>query len=504
MTTTSRISELRTSKPSIRFGAAILGVAAWALLTPAVLITALLIGWVLLGVVLLGSGPDAAGTPVAGILLALLALTIGLAWLTARYFASWRRVGQSTGLIVALVFLVGATWAVSAPNYALYYAREIAWGGNDAPDYARAIARGATSTQVDGRFPQRAVNNAAPVFHFPQNLSPQSFQTISYKQGGQVKQTSLDEFLRATQTTSLIVIKDGAILDESYANGFSRDSVVTSFSMSKSFTSALIGIAIHDGSIGGVGDRMVSYLPELRGRGLDAVTIRDLLTMSAGISTQNDANLNRLGLSDSAMTTNFPDLRSLVLAVRAGSDAPGTAMNYTNDDAVLLGLILERATHRPVAQYLQEKIWQPLGMEYPASWTLDSTPSGFEKMAMGLNARAIDFAKFGELYLDHGSWNGQQIIPAEWVSESTTPDPTDHRPWRGTSIWKDAGGYYKYMWWGQTRPDGSYVYMARGNIQQQYIYVSPSDHVVIIRCGLVDGSADWWPDIFQSLVTHLK
>ena len=380
-----------TSKPSTRFGRAIIvlsGVAAWLLLILAGLLTALLLGWVVLGVLLLGSGPYAAGIPVPVILLALLALTGCLAWLTARYFASWRRVGQSTGLIVALVFFVGAIWALSAPNYALYYAREIAWGGNDAPDYARAVAQGGTCIHYSQRFPQRAVNNAAPAFHFPQSPSPQLFQTIQYKQGGQVKETSLAEFLKATKTTSFIVIKDGTILDESYANGFTRDSVVTSFSMSKSFTSALVGIAINERYIGGVDDRMVSYLPELRGRGLDVVTIRDLLTMSAGISTQKEAELRFFGLNDDAITTNFPDLRSLALSVSAGSDAHGVAFNYSNYNAMLLGLILERTTHRSVAQYLQEKIWQPLGMEYPASWSLDSTQSGFEKMAMGLNARA--------------------------------------------------------------------------------------------------------------------
>jgi hypothetical protein len=249
-----------------------LGVAAWSLLILAGLLTALLFAWVVLGVLLLGSGPYAAGIPVPVILLALVALTGCLAWLTARYFASWRRVGQSTGLIVALVFFVGAIWALSAPNYALYFAREIAWGGNDAPDYARAIAQGETCIHYCQRFPQRAVNNTAPAFHFPQNPSPQLFQTIQYKQRGQVKKTSLAEFLKATKTTSFIVIKDGTILDESYTNGFTRDSVVTSFPMSKSFTSALIGIAMNEGYIGGVDDRMVSYLPELRGRGLDAVT----------------------------------------------------------------------------------------------------------------------------------------------------------------------------------------------------------------------------------------
>jgi CubicO group peptidase (beta-lactamase class C family) len=264
--------------------------------------------------------------------------------------------------------------------------------------------------------------------------------------------------------------------------------------------SALVGIAIHEGYIGSVQDRMVSYLPEMRGKGLDAVTIRDLLTMSAGINFTYENELPLLfflTLNDNARSTNYPDLRRFALGLRPGSDPPGTAFSYSNGDPLLLGMILERTTHRSVSQYLQEKIWQPLGMEYPASWSLDSAQSGFEKMAMGLNARAIDFAKFGQLYLDDGQWNGQQIVPAQWVRDSTAPDPADRRPWRRGAPWKEANGYYGYLWWGQTRPDGSYAYMARGghNVGQlQWIYVSPKDRVVIVQYGLVDGSVDWWPD----------
>ena len=497
MGTNLKIRKLTTSKGSTKLGPAasiVLGVAAWALLILAGLFSMLLLGWILLGIILLGNGPSTNGVPVPEILIGLLALTGCLAWLTTRYFASWRRVGLIIGLILVLTSIVELTWALSAPNQALYFAREMVWGENDIHSYQK--------------YPQRVVSNAPPVFTFPQNPSPQLFQKIRYQQAGQMKQTSLVEFLAATKTTSFIVIKDGAILDESYANGYTRDSVVTSFSISKSFTSALIGIAINEGYIGGVDDRVISYLPELSGRGLDKMTIRDLLSMSAGISYAHQDEqpplVSMLGLNDDTRVTYFPNLRSLALSVRAGNDAPGTAFNYNDDVPMLLGMILERTTHRPVAQYLQEKIWQPLGMEYPASWSLDNSQSGFEKMAMGINARAIDLAKFGELYLDNGNWNGKQIIPAAWVNESTTPDLTDNRIWRRAIQWKNANGYYKYLWWGQTRPDGSYVFMARGNLQQQWIYVSPSDHVVIVRFGLVDGSADWWPNVFQNVIDSIN
>ena len=154
----SSISKLTTSKQPTRFRRlinVILSASAWAFLTLTALVMTLLIGWVLLGVVLLGSEPNAGGTPVPVILLAMLVLTSLLAWLTAQYLASWRRVGQAIGIIVGLVFLVGMTWAVSAPNYALYFAREIAWGGNAAPDYASQMARGGTAPHYNQRFPQR-------------------------------------------------------------------------------------------------------------------------------------------------------------------------------------------------------------------------------------------------------------------------------------------------------------------------------------------------------------
>jgi CubicO group peptidase (beta-lactamase class C family) len=468
--------------------------AGWTAIIAAVLLTALLLDWVLLGIALVGSGPAPGGQPVPLLLLALLAVTGGLAMITARYIASWRAVGSSIAVMLTLISLVGVTWALSAPDQALYFAQEMAWDGSGVLDYRK--------------YPQRPIANAPHAFHFQQNLAPQIFKSIHYRQGGQMKQASLEEFLKATQTTSFIIIKDGSILYEGYASGYNRDSIVASFSIAKSFTSALIGIAIDEGYIGSVDDPMVSYLPELRDKGLDGVTLRHLLTMSAGIRYAHEDEqpplLGLLPFNDDARSTNFPDLRRLALSVRPGADAPGSTFEYNDFVPLFLGMILERTTHRPVAQYLQEKIWQPLGMEYPAAWSLDSQKSGFEKMAMGLNARAVDFAKLGVLFLDHGRWDGKQVIPEKWVEESTSPDASDNRRWRRAAAWKQAHGYYKYLWWGRMRADGSHAFMARGNLQQQWIYVSPRDHIVIVRFGLVDGAADSWPDIFESITDSAR
>lgn len=480
---------------------AILGVAAWALLMLALLLTATLVGWILLGVVLLGSGPSAdADLPLAVPLLALLAITGALAWLVARFFAPARIVGLAIGSTLVLLLVAGGAWALSSPDRALFLARDMAWGPSDVWDYQK--------------FPQRVINNAPPAFQFKQNLRPELFQTmtIEYKQAGQVKQANFEEFMKSSQTTSFIVIKDDAILYEGYFNGYNRDSIVTSFSMAKSVTSALIGIAIDEGRIGSMDDPIILYLPELRGKGVDGVTIRHLLLMSSGIRYVTDdeipgaAQLNPF--ADDALTYSYPNLRSQALSVPPDGKGPGTEFNYNNYNPQLLGMILERAAHMPVAQYLQEKLWKPLGMEYPASWSLDSEKSGFEMMQSGINARAIDFAKFGSLFLHNGNWNGTQVISQHWVKDSTSPYPNPNGDivWRSNTWftnWKDANGYYKYLWWGKIKPDGTYDYMAWGHLGQ-LIYVSPQNKTMVVRFGISDKGVDAWDDVLGSIVGKVK
>ena len=138
-------------------------------------------------------------------------------------------------------------------------------------------------------------------------------------------------------------------------------------------------------------------------------------------------------MSDDAKTYYDPNLRELALTVKPEVE-PGTRWEYNNYHPLLLGMILERATSRSVATYLSQKLWQPLGMEADGSWSLDSEASGFEKMESGINARAIDFAKFGRLYLNRGEWNGEQVVPASWVEESTRVDKAN-----------DPEDFYQYL-----------------------------------------------------------
>jgi CubicO group peptidase (beta-lactamase class C family) len=152
-----------------------------------------------------------------------------------------------------------------------------------------------------------------------------------------------------------------------------------------------------------------------------------------------------------------------------------------------------------VAKYMETKLWQPIGAEYPASWSLDSQPTGFEKMESGINARAIDFAKLGRLYLNRGSLNGMQILPASWVDQATRMDPTVNRSAYYPAIMDQPYGhvYHQFLWWGVQQEDGSYGYAAQGNYGQG-IFVYPSRRLIIVRNGERYGiSSEEWLGLFM-------
>lgn len=350
------------------------------------------------------------------------------------------------------------------------------------------------------RYEYHTIGNGPTAFHFRPGGGDRVPETVEYRNGDVMKRVALSELLRSTGTHAFIVVRDNQVLYEDYFNGFARDSLCTSWSLSKSFTSALVGIAISEGYIKSLDDPITNYLPELKAQRFDAITIRNLLTMGSGIQY-------RIGFfpwDEFVLAGYYPNLRQLLLSDLKIVEPPGQSFHYNNFNTELIGMILERTTGIAPSQYLQEKVWKPIGMEYSATWSIDSDADGFEITPILLNARAIDLAKFGRLYLNSGDWQGRQIVPEHWVVESTTSDPNDRRPWETFSRWQEGGGYYKYFWWGVSHEQSDYSFMGIGTYGQ-FIFVSPKTRVVIVRTADEDGiDPPYWREVFQYIADRVE
>jgi CubicO group peptidase (beta-lactamase class C family) len=257
-------------------------------------------------------------------------------------------------------------------------------------------------------FPYRTATNDSVTFTFGHSAKPKFPKTLSLGE----TETDFDQFLEKNKTVAFIIIKDDSIHYEKYFRGYDEASVVASFSMAKSVTSMLIGCAIEDGYIKSVDEPVTTYIPEFKREELSQVTIKHLLQMTSGIKF-NESYINPFG--DAATFYYGTNMRNAIYR-RKLIQTPGTAFSYSSGDTEILGLVLERALKgKKITEYLQEKIWKPVGMEYDATWSLDRKKDGLEKTFCCINARARDFAKLGRLYLNKGNWNGTQVVPQKWV-----------------------------------------------------------------------------------------
>jgi CubicO group peptidase (beta-lactamase class C family) len=384
-------------------------------------------------------------------------------------------VGAGSLLLLTLVAVV--VGYVSAPSF--YLTRTIFWGESDYKDLQR--------------FPARTIHNAPSVSHFDKLPADNPYASQIDAIGRDSSNGSLEGYLQASGTTAFLVVHDDKLLYERYFNGYGQRSLNTSFSMAKSFASALVGIAIDEGHIKSVDEPIINYIPELlkKDKRFKSITIRNLLTMSSGIKYEEGATLPWSEAADDTKTYYSIDLRELALNSQI-EGKPGQYFEYNNYNPLLVGMIIERVTGMHVADYLQQKLWKPMGMEADGSWSLDSKNDGFEKMESGVNARARDFARFGMLFAKEGNWRGKQLISRVWVEESTRPDTTT-----------DPSQDYQYFWWVNT-PNGKNHFSAQGNYGQ-YIYVAPEKDLVIVRLGKEEGEKGYgyWTELFDELSTKL-
>ncbi|MFP4064204.1 MAG: serine hydrolase domain-containing protein [Bacteroidales bacterium] len=290
--------------------------------------------------------------------------------------------------------------------------------------------------------------------------------------------SSFEAFLEDVESVAFIIIRADTIVYENYFDGYSRDSELSSFSLTKSLLSILIGCAIDDGYIGGVDDRVGDYIPELDRNGFSRVTIKHLLQMTSGVNVDEVYYNPFWGPVD---LYHSDDLYEATLKMEV-KGTPGTAHNYNSGDSQLLGVILDKVLgEKSITAYMQEKLWGPLGMQYSGNWLVDKKEDGLEKTFCCLSARPIDFARFGRLYLEQGNWNGRQIVPASWVRESVRVDTLEG----------SAAGY-QYHWYVADNYFSAYGYAG------QILFVYPERDMIIVRMGN-DRSRLNWPVLLSAL-----
>lgn len=288
------------------------------------------------------------------------------------------------------------------------------------------------------------------------------------------KTMTVEDYLADTRTTGLLILHKDTIRHEAYFRGHSESNTHISWSVAKSFVSALIGIALEDGLFASIEDPVTQYVPELNGSGYEGVSIKDILQMSSGVRFNEDyvdyySDINRFGRSF-ALGSSLDDFSKSLVNERE----PGTFNHYVSIDTQVLGMLLRRVTGKPLSDYLKEKIWDPLGMEFDAQWIVDN--AGMEVALGGLNVALRDYARFGNLYLHRGNFHGQQIVPADWISASITPDAPHLQP--GNNPLSSNSYGYGFQWWIPPNADGAYL--ARG-VYNQYIYVHPKLDLVIVK-----------------------
>ncbi|MEM8615587.1 MAG: serine hydrolase [Pseudomonadota bacterium] len=328
-------------------------------------------------------------------------------------------------------------------------------------------------------YPTRRVAHRLDAVPLPERAN--ALEGFTFSHGG-VSKTLQDLFVDM-ETSGLVILHRGEIVFEQYARGADAGTLLTTWSVVKSITSTLVGVAIQDGFIGSVDEPLIQYLPELRGTAYDGVTIKQALQMSSGI--RYDPNLYDGDMSDtvqvltnSVVTGKHPTFDLAIKFPR--ENAPGTKFNYNTAESQVLIELVRRATGMDAAQYLEQKIWQPVGMVQDAAWILDNSGrDGAEIGGAMFNAALRDWARFGLFISRDGTWDGQQILPSDWVARATVSDEAHLKPGQ---VHPNPVRGYAWHWW--TYADGTFV---ASGANGQSIYVDRANDLVVAR-------ASAWPE----------
>lgn len=295
-----------------------------------------------------------------------------------------------------------------------------------------------------------------------------------YAFDGQKKHTTT--WLTETQTTGMAVLYDNQLVYEQYWRGNKASSHCMMMSVSKSMASFLIGVAYEEGAIKSLDDQVVRYVPALKGTAYDGVTIKNALEMSSGVEWNEGYGQPGSDIANAIIESDYGSLDAITKRLEKARK-PGTYNHYVSMDSHVLGMVLRGATGLSYRDYFEQKLWRKLGAEAPVYMLTDAT--GESMVFGGANVVLRDMLRFGKLYLHQGrNYRGEQLVSAEWIKSSTTPDAPHLYPMVNNPHSSSTFGY-KYQWWTPRYPDkGDYAALG---IYGQILYVSPSRKVVIAK-----------------------
>jgi CubicO group peptidase (beta-lactamase class C family) len=329
-----------------------------------------------------------------------------------------------------------------------------------------------TFCRMGDLFPARVLQAAAEPIPFP--LGEGMALPASFEFEGTTRST--ERFLVETDTSALLVLREGSVCFERYMLTGGEDVRWISWSVAKSFISALVGIALDEGLIADIADPIDQYVPAIGDSAYAGVSIKDVLQMSSGARwsedySDPDSDVNRFA----AAIAGGQSLEEFVAGM-SHATRPGTLCQYNSADTQALGFLLVAVTGRSIADYMQEKLVDPLGMQCPGYWLVDS--AAMEMAFGGLNLCARDYARIGELFRNDGRCGGKQVVPEQWVRASVTPDAPHLR--HGKVL---VGGHvfpfgYGHQWW---TPEGDAGEFSAIGVYNQFVYVNPSHAAVIVK-----------------------
>src|SRR5210317_302487 len=300
----------------------------------------------------------------------------------------------------------------------------------------------------------------------------------------------LEAFHKKTQTVAFVLIKNDSVYLEKYYDNYGSDSKSNSFSVAKSFVSALLGKAIMDGYIQSLDQKVIDFIPEIKGPYADLVTVGDLASMASG-QRWDEAYYSPLSVTTAAYFVE--DLGKLILT-QPIDEVPGIEFIYKSGTTQLLGMVISKATGKNLTDYLYETLWNPMGAEHESFWQVDSAKKGLEKAYCCIASNAKDFARLAKLYKDNGKWNGKVLLDSTFVTKSIQPRFPESPE-------------YGYSWW-LKEYKGHKVFMMRGHLGQ-YVITFPEENLILVRLGHTKGPKGskedpFTPDIYTYMDAALE